>query len=231
MQNANLYQFHVKATSLTAFQIASLCAITAFSSSLTHTKSRHTQTLYSIYPTDCVKRGQLFFSASAGKVPGEILQWGLESQCSHYVISPTRPVVYPCRCSLFAKVVSLAGSPPEPLRKSSTCTRPTLPIPDQDTHGRTKWMSKHESGDVWHVHRCKHASIHTGWTSFGVSVTWAYCITPRHESRPAWSAERSSCDVLSELHSFRGQFVYVRSPAGNRAGVARQNDTQQHLAW
>ena len=44
-------------------------------------------------------------------------------------ISPTRPVVYPCCCSLLAKVVSVGGSPPEPPRNSSTWTRPVLTIP------------------------------------------------------------------------------------------------------
>lgn len=111
-----------------------------FLRSNTHTKRRlkeqtHPHSIFNISTRLC-EMWPTVFSASAGKGPGEILHWGLESQCSHYVISPTRPVVYPCCCSLVAKVVSLAGSPPEPPRKSSTCTRPTLPIPDQDTHER-----------------------------------------------------------------------------------------------
>ena len=58
---------------------------------------------------------------------------------SLYISLPTRPVVYPCCCSLFAKVVSLGGSPPEPPRNSSTCTRPKLPIPCQTHVYKIQW--------------------------------------------------------------------------------------------
>lgn len=144
-------------------------------------------------------------------------------------------MVYPCCCSLLAKVFSLAGRPPEPPRKSSTCTRPMLPIPTQQTHECKSKMNN----QMWIIlcltqtSLCKldHQDdpIRTGWISSRVSVTWSECITACHESSPAWSAERSSCNVLSQLHPFWSQSVYVRSPIGRRKRGGGREHAHAHI--
>lgn len=110
---------------------------------------------------------------------------------AHYVISPTRPVVYPWCCSLLAKVVSLGASPPEPPRNSSTWTRPVLTIPSQQMH---TWTKIKKVNQIWNM---EFVQVATCWLSVNMSVTWADCITARHKSSTTWGAEWSSCNVLS----------------------------------
>lgn len=109
--------------------------------------------------------------------------------------SPTRPVLYPCCCSLLAKVVSLGGSPPEAPRKRSTCTRPVLPIPDPQRRASAR------------INR-------QGADAAARSLTGTDRVAAGHESGAAWRAEGSSSNVLSQLYTLGGKSVDIGRPAG-----------------
>ena len=105
---------------------------------------------------------------------------------SLYISLPTSPVVYPCCCSLFAKVVSLGSSPPEPPRNSSTCTRPKLPIPCQthvQKYNETNIMDPIIAAQIWtggsYLHRVhKYEGI---------------CYLSGGDNAPSWKRPDSEC--------------------------------------